>query len=184
MVENKGFDPAVINDYKRRISDAGKSFVPDREDERSDEYVHFYFVGKHNNGEVIYDAVLYTLRLHYESELFEIAEHKAAMHFPEYKKINYDEDENGNFKTLDDQEEEIGLFMAEVIMELEEDESVKVQEHVEVDTHADFGIGLDIGLHIEKISDQTIENFIQQFNSGSLELDKTLYTYQLSDVDS
>ncbi len=50
---------------------------------------------------MIYDAVMYTLRLQHESELFEIAEHRAARHFPQYKKIAYKEDENGNLETLD-----------------------------------------------------------------------------------
>jgi hypothetical protein len=60
------------------------------------------------------------------------AEHRAAKHFPEYKKINYEEDENGNLAALDPLEEEIGLYMAEVIMTLEEEESVKVKEHVDL----------------------------------------------------
>ena len=83
-----------------------------------DEYAHFYFIGKFEGKDVIYDTAIYTLRLHHESELYEIAEHRAAQHFPEYKKITYEEDENGNLATLDPLEEEIGLYMAEVIMTL------------------------------------------------------------------
>ncbi len=106
--------------------------MPDDEDETSDEYAHFYFVGKFEGRDVVYDAVIYTLRLQHESEMYEIAEHRAAKHFPEYKKISYEEDENGNLETLDPLEEEIGLFMAEVIMELEEEGTVKVKEHVDL----------------------------------------------------
>ena len=184
MQENRGFVPDVIDEYKKMIADSGKPFVLDDEDESNEEYVHFYFIGKHEGKDVIYDAVLYTLRMHYESELFEIAEHKAAAHFPQYKKIKYEEDENGNLRSLDSLEEEIGLFMAEVIMELEEDETVKVREHVEIDLHADFGISLDVGLHVETITDETVEKFIGQFNQGTLKLDETLYTFEVSDVDS
>ena len=110
---------------------------------------------------MIYDAVIYTLRLHHESELYEIAEHRAAQHFPEYKKISYDEDENGNMETLDPLAEEIGLFMAEVIMELEEEETVKVKEHVELDSNSEFGVSLDIGLHVEKITPKSSRNLLR-----------------------
>ena len=94
------------------------------------------------------------------------------------------EDENGNLETLDPLEEEIGLFMAEVIMELEEDETVKVKEHVDMDENAEFGISLDVGLHVEQITDKIIEKFIRDFNEDTLKLDPTLYSYQTEDQEA
>src|SRR3954469_14960247 len=155
------FDAALTQEYNDKIKASGKPYILDDEDENTDEYAHFYFIGKYEGKEVIYDAVIYTLRLQHESELFEIAEHRAAKHFPQYKKINYEEDENGNLESLDPLEEEIGLFMAEVIMELEEEEAVKVKEHVDIDEHADLGIGLDVGLHVEVITPKVIDSFIK-----------------------
>ena len=111
-------------------------------DDNNDENVHFYFIGKFEGKEVIYDAMLYTLRLQHESDLFEIAENRAAKHFPQYKKITYREDENGNLQPLSELEEEIGLFMAEVILELEEEAQVKVREHVESSIVSDLAHGL------------------------------------------
>lgn len=182
---NKGFEPEVISDYKRKMKALGFTFLPDENDDNTDEYFHFYFAGKDEEGkEVIFDSVMYTLRLQHESEMFEIAEHRAAKHFPDYKKITYEEDENGNLAALDDQEEEIGLFMAEVILELEEDESVKVKEHVDMDVHADFGIALDIGLHVERILPSVIEKFIHDFNSDSIQLDPTLYSFQTKEEEA
>jgi hypothetical protein len=181
--QNKGFDPEVIDEYKARIQASGKSFIYDDEEENSDEYAHFYFVGKFEGKDVVYDTVIYTLRLQHESELYEIAEHRAAKHFPQYKKISYDEDENGNLETLDPLEEEIGLFMAEVIMELEEDEAVKVQEHVDIDDNSEFGVSLDVGLHREKISPQVIEKFIRDYNDDALALDQTFYSFQTQDEE-
>jgi hypothetical protein len=180
-VENTGFDPTTIADYQARIKAAGKLFVLDDEDEQSEEYAHFYFIGKFEGKDVIYDAVIYTLRLHHESELYEIAEHRAARHFPEYKKITYEEDENGNLEVLDPLEEEIGLFMAEVIMELEEEEAVKVKEHVNLDEQAEFGVSLDVGLHVEAITPKVIDRFIRDFNEDTLVLDDTLYSFQTQD---
>lgn len=184
-LENKGFEPEVIGDYRRRMKALGVTFLADEEDDNNEEYFHFYFIGKDDDGrEVIFDAVMYTLRLQHESEMFEIAEHRAAQHFPDYKKITYEEDENGNLSALDDKEEEIGLFMAEVILELEEEESVKVNEHVDMDIRADFGISLDIGLHVEKITPQIIERFIRDFNTDSLQLDSTLYSFQTKEEEA
>src|SRR5687768_7037582 len=182
MTVNKGFDLQTIQDYKTRIQASGSSYVLDDEDEQNDEYVHFYFVGIYEGKEAIYDAVMYTLRMQHESELFEIAEHRAAKHFPEYKKITYEEDENGNLAALDPLEEEIGLYIAEVIMELEEDEAVKVKEHVDLDVNTDFGVALDVGLHRDKLSSAEIEKFIRDFNEDNLHLDENLYSFQTQDV--
>src|SRR6187549_1654441 len=116
---NKGYDQGVIQDYKKRMDAYGRAYIVDEnDDDNNEEYLHFYFIGKSESGlDVIYDAVMYTLRMQHESEMFEIAEHRAANHFPDYKKIAYEEDENGDLSTLDSREEEIGLYMAEVIME-------------------------------------------------------------------
>lgn len=181
-MNNPGFDPAVIKEYKDKIAQGGKPYLLDEEDESSDEYTHFYFVGQHDGREVVYDTVLYTLRLQHESELFEIAEHRAANHFPEYKKISYEEDENGNLAPLDPLEEEIGLYIAEVIMELEEEESVKVKEHVDLDENVDFGVALDVGLHVEKVTPEVIIRFINDFNEDRIQLDDQLYSFQTQDV--
>jgi hypothetical protein len=182
MIENKGFDPKTIEEYRSKMKASGTTWLEDEEDEHNDEYRHFYFVGLYEGREVIYDTVMYTLRLQHESELFEIAEHRAANHFPEYKKITYEEDENGNLAALDPLEEEIGLYIAEVIMELEEEEAVKVKEHVDLDVNTDFGVALDVGLHREKITHAEIERFIRDFNEDTLNLDENLYSFQTQDI--
>lgn len=178
--ENDNEMISSLEDIKAKIQSSGKTFVvvDEETDENSEEYAHFNFIGNYEGKEVVFDAVMYTLRLQHESELFEIAEHRAAKHFPQYKKINYQEDENGNMEALDDLEEEIGLFMAEVIMELEEEGHIKVKEHVDVDPYGDFEVGLDIGLNLESLSDKVIEKFITEFTQNSLQLDDTLYTFQ------
>jgi len=181
MIENKGFDLPTIQEYKSKMEALGTGWMEDEEDEHNDEYTHFYFIGLYEGKEVIYDTVMYTLRLQHESELFEIAEHRAAQHFPEYRKITYEEDENGNLSSLDPLEEEIGLYIAEVIMELEEEEVVKVREHVDLDINTDFGVALDVGIQREKITSKEIEKFIRDFNEDTLDLDENLYSFQTED---
>lgn len=150
----------------------------DEDDQLTDDYAHFYFLGAHEGKEELFDTVLYTLRMQHESELFEMAEQQTIQQFPQYSKIQYEEDENGNLKPLDGQEEEIGLYLAEVMMELEEGGEVKVKEHVDLDLQHDCGIGLDVGLHIEKVTLSIIKSFIRDFNSDSLNLDPGLYSFQ------
>lgn len=184
LEDNKGFDPEVIKEYTLKMKSLGLDYVMDDDEESNNEYAHFYFIGKFEGKDVVYDTAIYTLRLHHESELYEIAEHQAAKHFPEFKKITYEEDENGNLAALDPLQEEIGLYMAEVIMSLEEEEAVKVKEHVDLDVNTDFGISLDVGLHVDKITPKIIEKFIKDFNEDNLRLDDTLYSYQTQDQEA
>ncbi|ELR69331.1 hypothetical protein C900_05111 [Fulvivirga imtechensis AK7] len=180
---NKGFDPQVIQEYREKMKKRHRNHIVVDSEDNSDEYVNFYFIGVYEGREVIYDAVICTLRLHHNSELYEIAEHKAARHFPEFKSIKYEEDENGDLAALDDLEEEIGLYMAEVMHNLEEEGEVKVREYVELDPNIDFGIGLDSALNVEKITPDIISKFVKDYNEESLELDDTLYAFQHEEAD-
>jgi len=133
--KNPGFDPNNIEKLKNELIASGKSFKIIPDEENSEEFVNFYFLGKYEGKDVIYDAALYTLS-------------------------NYQEDEDGNMQPLSAEEEEIGWFITELIMEMEEEETVKVQEFIDLDTHHDFGIGLDAALNVEVIDDQVIRTFI------------------------
>ncbi|MFL0683049.1 MAG: hypothetical protein ACJLTB_07415 [Algoriphagus aquaeductus] len=175
---NPGFDPQTIANLKDELAKSGKTFKVIPDEENSDEFVNFYFIGKHEGREVIYDAALYTLRLHHASEVYELAEHEAAKKFPNFKGINYEEDENGNMKPLSSEEEEIGWFITEIIMDLEEEEVVKVQEFVDIDTNHDYGIGLNAAINVEEINEKVVAKFIQEFNDDTLVLDDTLYSFQ------
>ncbi len=180
---NSGFLTETITALKKELRVNGKNFKLVPSEDNTEEFVNFYFIGKYEGQEVIYDAALYTLRLHYNSELYELAEHEAAKKFPEYNGIHYEEDENGNLKPLKSDEEEIGWFMTELIMDFEEEGTVKVQEFVDLDTHHDFGIGLDAALNIETIDEKFIADFIDRFNKDTLKLDDTFYTFESEDED-
>lgn len=184
VTHNKGFDSKILSDYRNRINLTGRNYLVEEPGENNEECVHFYFIGKYESKEVICDAVMYTLRLHHESELVEVAEQEVARHFPQYRKIADNQEYNRDMKPLDGVEEEIGLYMAEIIAELQEGEEVKVKEHVEIDDQFDFGIGLNIGLNIEKITSKIIEKFIVDFNEGVLSLDDSLFSFETYQEDS
>ncbi len=181
--QNKGFDPEVINDYRERMKKGGKNYILAQSDDNGPEFKNFFFVGMYEGKEVIYDAALYTLRLHHNSELYELAEHRAANHFPEFKRINYREDENGDLQALDDLEEEIGLYMAEVMMELEAEGDIRVSEFIDIDPKITFGIGLDAALNVDQIDDKVITTFVRKYNEDSLTLDSTSYTFHTEDEE-
>jgi hypothetical protein len=58
-----------------------------------------------------------------------------------------------------------------------------VQEHVDIDEDAEFGISLDVGLHVETITPKVIDKFIKDFNEDKLQLDDTLYSFQAEQGD-
>ena len=69
------------------------------------------------------------------------------------------------------------MALTELIEEIEETEAVKVQEHIEMDTEFEYGIGLDVCLNAEEIDDEVIGQFIRHFNSNAISLDNTLYSF-------
>lgn len=183
MENNKGFSPEEIKKLEAKLASSGQSYEVIPSEDNSDDFMNFYFIGSYENQPVIYDAAMYTLKLQHSSEIYDLAEHKVAQKFPKYRKIAFQEDENGDIMPLDDLDEEIGLYLTEVMDELEEDDVVKVQEHVDVDPNIDFGIGLDIGLHKDKITPEVIETFIEAYNAGKLKLDPTHYSFQFDEEE-
>ena len=182
-VQNPSFNQAEIESLKQKIANGINEFVMLDSEDNSEEYKNFQFIGIYEGKEAIYDAVIYTLRLHHASEVYEMAEHKAAQKFPNFKPIKFQEDENGDLKTLNDVEEEIGLYIAEMIDELEDEDVVKVQEHVDMDCVGEEGIGLDIGLNVEEVTDKVINKFVKDFNNDTIQLDETLYSFQSNEEE-
>jgi hypothetical protein len=179
ITTNKGFDLAELKNLRDKMAKSGNTYVTVDSEDNSDDFQNFLFIGKYENRDVIYDAAIYTLKVQHHSEVYEMAEHEAAIKFPNYKKIDYEEDENGDIEPLEELEEEMGLFMAEVMEEIEDEERVKVKEHIDIDINSDFGIGLDVGLNIEVVEESVINDFIIKFNNDEVKLDPTMYSFQL-----
>ncbi len=181
---NPGYDPEEIRQLREECQKVRRSFVytpnEDLDEPTGDEFAHFQFVGQHLGREVIFDSVMYTLRLHHSSLVYEEAERKAAKSFPLYMPIEMRDE---TYKADEDLDEEVELFITELIEEIEESEEIKVQEHLELDTSSDFGIDLDICLNVEAVTDEAIGKFIRDFNAGALKLDPTLYSFKSIDED-
>ncbi|MFN3381227.1 MAG: hypothetical protein ACK41O_17340, partial [Runella zeae] len=83
---NDGYSPEEIELLKEECREAGTNFVhcDDEEDSMADqgELAHVQFVGNYKGQEVIYDAIIYTLRLHHSSLVYEKAVEQAQKVYP------------------------------------------------------------------------------------------------------
>lgn len=185
MSLNPGLDPKEIAKMKEKIRATGNNYLTntedhDQEDFPLEEFARFYFIGKWEGKEVIYDAALYTLRLHHQSEVYEMAQQKAFKKFPEYKRL-VEAAGNDEPDLPEELEEDVNWYITEMMSEIEEEDSVKVAEHVEIDTHIDYGISVNACLNLSGIEHEDIEKFISAFNNDTLKLDETYYSFQDDD---
>lgn len=192
---NQGYDPDVIAELRAECADQGKTFVytdeeeedfvnDDLDDDEPRQFAQVMFIGKDAAGkEVIYDAMICTLRLHHGSMVFEQAVEEVKKMFPGYK---LPEERQPGYKFDASKEQEVEETLADIIAEAEESESVKVREEVTVADEVDpdeIGIELDAYLNVEEINDNVISHFIEQFNSNSLKLDPTMYSFMSEDEE-
>ncbi len=171
---NPGFDPEEIALLKSECAAERRSFVYvedeyGEDDDVTDEHAHVQFVGSYEGKEVIYDAFLYTLRLHHAAQVYDLALERVRKQVPSY----VSPEERGD----EEQDDENDLLLTEMIEEIEENEEIKVSEHIETDPDFEFGIGLEVGLNVEEVTEEVVAGFISAFNSGTLRLDKSLYSF-------
>jgi hypothetical protein len=167
---NDGYSKEAINELKAEMKALKQNFViNDDHEERDAEGVYFYFIGKHDGKEVIFDTFLYSLRMEYEMQLYEAAEQRMEAKFPHFKK-DYD-------NLTEEQLEYMDLLLAE----LEEDDAIRVQEYTEISDEVEFGVGLDACLNVDEIDDDVITRFVNDFNAGKLVLDETEYSFAYSE---
>lgn len=181
MQSNHGFDNAEITRFRGELS--GKLFQFIDEDEVSSDMAEFMFIGKYEGKPVIFDCLLGTLRLAYESNLLEMAEAKTRLKYPDYKGFEIEVDEQGNAVQVAEENEEIEDYKAYAMYEIEESGAADLAESIEVDTNFEYGIGLEAYLNVPEINEQVINDFITKFNSGNLTLDPTRYSFESEEED-
>jgi len=182
---NPGFDPEEIAQLKRECKAERLNFVYvadefEDDEEENNEHAHVQFVGYYKEKEVVYDALIYTLRLHHSTLVYDEALERLKKEFPDY--VSLDE-RDISYKADPEQDEEAEMLLTEFIEEIEENEEITVREHVEVDDTFEYGIGLEVGLNKTEINEKMINDFIIRFNSGRLQLDTTLYSFTGSEEE-
>ena len=171
---NPGFDIKEIEQLKKECSEEGQNYVlvlDDIELSDSGEYYQFQFVGKHEDKEVVYDAAIFTLELHYNGVLLEEAEKRVAAIHKDFLPI--EERENDYIPNIKADE-----LIEEFIMEMEEDEDMKVSEFIKKDPDFEFGIGLEVAVNAELITQEDIGRFVDDFNAGTFELNSNRFSFK------
>jgi hypothetical protein len=181
---NPGFSKEEIQHLKDQCKQNNKLFIVIDDDDlptnNEKEMVHIQFVGHYNKQEVVYDAILCTLQLHYASAIYEAAEQEAIHHFPLYIPIENRDETHVENESLD---EEVEVMILEIIDELEENDEIKVNEYIEIDEDFEFGIGLEAALYVPALEDEVIEKFISDFNGGTLSLDPSRFSFRSEDPE-
>jgi hypothetical protein len=181
---NPGFDPEEIAQLKRECKAERLNFVyvtdEFEDEEENNEHAHVQFVGYYKDKEVVYDALIYTLRLHHSTLVYDEALERLKVQMPGY--ISPDEREENDLGDPE-KDEEAEILLTEFIEEIEENEEISVREHVEVDDKFDYGIGLEVGLNKTEINEKIINDFIIRFNSGRLQLDTNVYSFSNEDEE-
>lgn len=185
MAENQGMNPDEIRKMKKEFAESGIPFRYVDEEEVSGEMAEFFFIGNYRGREVIFDCLLGTLRLAYESNLLEMAEAKTREKFPDYRGFDFDVDEDGMAIGQDYEEsEEVETYKAFAMYEIEEAGDANIAESVSYDESFDYGIGMEAYLNVPEITEEVIMKFISELNSGILKLDPVRYSFESEDDES
>jgi hypothetical protein len=184
--KNEGYDPKEIKMLKDECKAEGFNFVYCEDEEDDDEMaeagelVHVQFVGKHDGKEVICDALFCTLRLYHSSLVYEQAIAEVKKTYPAYLPA---EERDKKYKLSEADNDEAELLLTEIMETIEEEEEIKVKEEIEIDDTFDYGLGLEIRLNVDEITEDIIEEFIEEYNAGTFALDPTLYSFVTEDED-
>ncbi|MCS7005733.1 MAG: hypothetical protein NZM38_10475 [Cytophagales bacterium] len=166
---NKGYDAEEIAKIKELCRKAGQNFIYNEEEENDENAARIFFVGNYNGQEVIFDAFIYTLEMEYTLNIYDVAEAILMAENPKLKKEDFEKLEGKLVEELDALAEQISF-----------DSDFDVQEFIQYDESADYGVGLDVCLNWKSVTKERIEKFIDEFNKGTFQLDKTFYSFSLS----
>lgn len=179
---NPGFEATEIEKLKNLCKSSGKSYITIEDEDlpvgNDNEMVHIQFVGHFKGQEVIFDAMLYTLQIHYASVIYEEAEREVCNQYPLYVPLDLRDE---TYQANEQLDEEVEMLILEVIDELEETDEVKVSEFLTIDEDFEFGIGVEAAIYVPALDETIISNFIQKFNQGTFVPDLTMYSFKSED---
>ncbi len=148
-----------------------QNFVYNEEENSNEDEAFFFFPGQHEGREVVFNAYLYPLESEYMLNLMESAIERVIQKFPHLKAEDFDMDQQGPHMDM----------LEEVLDELSNDEDFGVQEFVEIGEETDQGVEINICLNVSEVTKDVISKFVDDFNSGKLELDDTVYSFPIDE---
>ncbi|MCU0438806.1 MAG: hypothetical protein MUC49_12970 [Raineya sp.] len=172
------FDTESPKAIKEFLQSQKLTWVYNPDEEQDEDFAFFFFLGKYKNKDVVFDAAFFPLSVHYASIIEENAEEEIRKLYPEY--------DGEDSKLPNSKLEEILEHKAEIIAEMEAEESLKVQEFIDFDDDFEEGnqiVLLTVSLNIDEINEEEIEKFVKSFNDNTFKLDENLYSFSLEEED-
>ncbi|GAA4821883.1 hypothetical protein [Algivirga pacifica] len=154
-----------IAKVKAQAAKEGRAFIMRPDAEQDEMHKNVLFVAEFDGKEELFDAFFYTLEEEFFANIFEDAVQEVIQQKPEYAEMDFNAEEGPHLELMD------GIVDA-----LAKDEDYQVSEFYEMDEFAaEIGVGLDVCLNREEITEKDIADFIEKFkkNGGEVELDDT-----------
>ena len=167
---NKGLEQSEVARVKKRCEEAGRNFIYNTDEERDENFAHFFFVGQHEGEEVVFNGFMYSLEMEYISTLYDEAQSILIERVPEFKEEDFESESA-----------EVLAQIESVVAELEDSGEIQVQEFVEVDSSVEYGIGINVCLNLLEITDEDISAFVKGYTEDTLKLDTTSYSFDFDE---
>ena len=162
-----------VAQLKTLLTKQAKSWIFEETEEGNTSFAQFYFIGTHEGKEVIFNAVLSQLELHFHGLLSDMAEEKLLSLYPKYKGLYADVQE----EMSEEMSEEIEEKRNELMKQLEHE--TKVTEFVEVTVENPVNISLYACLNLPEITPKSIDNFVKHYVEKTFKADETAYSFSL-----
>jgi|GEM_PF-1869241 len=164
---------AEIEKLRQECAKIGKTFVYNQTEEQDDEdkqFASFFFVGKDNGREVVFDAYMSTLSYEYHMNVLDEAE---ATFFNKHPEL-----QDTEFFELDEKQQVEHDAIVDAIYAADK---VRVQEdaliYEEEEEEESATVGMEIFLNVEEVNDQVIADFIKKFNADIFEPSEELFSF-------
>jgi hypothetical protein len=178
------FDFQSVKNLKAHLAEKKASWVYHPNNEKDDDVAEFLFVGKYEGKEVVFDVAICTLFLCYEQMIFEAADAEVQELLPKYGEwVALMQQDPDRLPPLEKELEAKANEMRDGIMDELDEESMGVQEFMEIEQESDEVYVVNLGLNVETITNEAISDFVKKYNEGTFKLDEDFYSFGESEEE-
>ncbi len=163
---------AEIEKLRKECAKIGKSFVYNLDEEQDDEekqFASFFFVGKDQGREVIFDSYISTLSHEYHMNVLDEAE---GLFFDKHPELQETE-----FFELDEKQQ---LEYDAMVDSVYAADKIRVQEDAliyEEEDEQSVTIGIEVFLNVQEVTEQVIADFVKKFNADTFTPSEELFSF-------
>ena len=160
-----------VEALKKDLKKANRTFLYNTEEEQDEDLqmVFIFFVGKNEQGkEVVCNTCISTLIFEYIVALMNKSEEVFLYTHPEAKG-----------EDMDNLPEKLEKEFDELIDEMHASNEIKVQEELTVEFISEEMDMVEMHLNVEALTEEAILKFVQTYQQGKFEVDKSLYSFDL-----